>query len=160
MGKKLFTINGVQYMTPSLAGDKWDMSYQAVTNACKEHRIAGACKDSGDRWIIPFDAEKPLKYEEIRKLLVSILVLKNKPNDNNKTVSSEWEKVYKYLASIGLVEVLEQTIPDRIEDIVLTDVAMRIATEGQRVSINWVDASTTFVQVVASVITIWQTIVT
>ena len=36
-------------MSPKAAGDKWNMSPQKVTAACKDARVVGVTKDSGDR---------------------------------------------------------------------------------------------------------------
>ena len=154
--KNICEIAGKRYMSPSAAGELWDMKYQAVTNACIDGRIVGACKDSSDKWIIPVTADKPLDYEVIRQMLISTLALKNRNMDISENLSTDVIRVYEYLIKIGMFELMDNISSNTVKDLVLTDRGMKIATEGKKIDIDWMNASTTIIQVVASIITIWQ----
>ena len=64
--------------------------------------------------------------------------------------------MYQYLIDVGLIEKTDEKTIDSIRNLVLTDKGMKIATEGKHTNIKWINAGTTVVQLVASVITIWQ----
>lgn len=154
--KNICEIAGKRYMSPSVAGELWNMKYQAVTNACIDGRIIGAYRDSGNRWIIPIDAVKPLDLENIRQILISTLALKNRNSDIAGSWSPDVITVYDYLIEIGMFEPTENLSANTLKNLVLTDKGMRIATEGKKMNIDLMNAGVTIVQVVASVITIWQ----
>ena len=159
MQKKMCEIDGKRYMSPSSAADLWNTSYQSVTRACQEGRIPKACKDSGGKWIIPVDACAPLDSENIRKLLISTLALKNGNIIVPQSLSIEnVRRVYTYLSEIGCVEPIEDITQRTPCEAVLTEKGFHIATEGTPLKLDWMNISTTFVQVVASVITIWQVV--
>ena len=159
MQRKMCEIDGKRYMSPSSAADLWNTSYQSVTKACKDGRIPKACKDSGGKWIIPVDAIAPLDSESIRKLLISTLAIKNGNISAPQSLNVDNIRlVYTYLSDIGCIEHLENITLRTPCEAVLTDKGFHIATEGKPLNLDWVNISTTFVQVVSSVITIWQAI--
>ncbi len=154
--RKLVEIDGRKYMSPSAAGDLWNMKHQAVTRACIDGRIVGATQDSSEKWIIPIEARKPLETEVIRQILICILVLKNRQESIDRQSLEDVNKVYQYLIDVGLIEKTDEKTIDSIRNLVLTDKGMKIATEGKHTNIKGINAGTTVVQLVASVITIWQ----
>ena len=158
--KNLCEINGVLYMSPSSAGDLWNMKYQAVSQACKAGRVVGACLDSGNKWIIPTKAIKPLDMETIRQVLISTLALKNKPSSVSTLSLEDAKKVYGYLMDTGFVERCDNITLETLKNLILTEKGMQTATSGKISDIDWVNAVTTLIQVVASVMTIWQAIKT
>ena len=107
--RTLTEINGITYMSPKATGDKWDMSSQKVTAACKDARVVGATKDSGNHWIIPIDSPYPLGKEQIRQVLIAILAVKNKPGIRYPEGT---EQLFGYLRDIGLLE-KTNTLTDR-----------------------------------------------
>lgn len=160
MSKNVFEINGKRYMNPKSAADCWGLSTQAVTTACRQGRVVGAEKDSSNKWIIPIDAHKPLSSDEIRSLLILILALKNRPNlviaqQSNADIII----VLDYLFDIKCIEAFDHTDKNIPHSVVLTEKGFKIATEGKALDLSFIDAGATFIQVVASVITIIQTVV-
>ncbi len=154
--RNLIEINGIKYMTPKTAGDLWDMSRQAVVQACKNGYVVGACKDSMDKWIIPVETVRPLNKEDIRQLRGGILTLKNKQMPAVGISLDEAKIVYGYLSDIGLIEMLDELSIDNIKDLVLTEEGMGIATDGKQIIIDWVKTGITVIQLAASVLTIYK----
>ncbi len=155
--RSLIKIGNMTYMSPKAAGDLWNMKYQSVTAACVDGRVIGAIKDSSDKFIIPIDAFKPLDKEEIRKLMITTLYLKNRPsfdigfNDNEQIV-----KLYTYLEGIGYIEPFNSSSNKIPYEAILTDKGMHLATEGGHVDIDWCNIGITVIQIAASMITIGQ----
>lgn len=59
--EKSLTVNGVtkmEYMTPSQAAEKWNISQRRVQILCAQNRIEGVFK-LGENWAIPANTEKP-----------------------------------------------------------------------------------------------------
>lgn len=157
MQRKMCEINGIRYMSPSVAGDLWGMSYQAVNQACKEKRIVGATKDSSGKWIIPVDTQKPLDKDIIRSFLLSVLAVKNRPKLAPTVDENNLNSICIYLSALGYIDPIDES-NYTVTDITLTDEGFTVSTEGRPLKLNWLLAGTTFVQVVASIITIWQTL--
>ena len=151
MQKSLIEINGIKYMSPKAAGGLWGMSSQKVTTECKAGRIVGATKDSGGHWIIPIDSKKPLDRETIRKTLVALLAMKNRPGTSLFDESGA-DDLFAYLRDIGLVEGSSLTSAS------LTNAGMDIATSGKRVKIDWFNAGATIIGIVGSAASIWSAI--
>ncbi len=107
--QKMTELNGRRYMIPSVAASFWGMSIQAITHACTDGRIAGACKDEKGKWIIPTDAKKPLPMEMIRDLLIATLRIKN---DNqfilNEIDNNQLFQAYQYLAETGYIRTIHK----------------------------------------------------
>lgn len=127
------------------AGDKWNMSTQKVTAACKDGRVVRAMKDSGNRWIIPIDSPHPLEKEQIRQILIAILAVKNRPETR---LPNGTERLFGYLRAIDLLEGTET----------LTERGMQLATVGESVSIDWKNVSATILSVIGSLASIWGVI--
>lgn len=84
------------------------------------------------------------------------MALKNRNSDIVGSWSTDVIKVYDYLIEIGMFEPTENLSANTLKNLVLTDKGMKIATEGKKMNIDLMNAGVTIVQVVASVITIWQ----
>ncbi len=48
----------MEYMTPSQAAEKWNISQRRVQILCAQNRIEGVFK-LGENWAIPANTEKP-----------------------------------------------------------------------------------------------------
>lgn len=138
-------------MSPKAAGDLWEISHQAVTSACKDGRIAGVAKDSSGHFIIPIDTWKPLDRESIRKVLVSLLAIKNRPGSQMLDQNGSNE-LFQYLHDIGLLE------GNDLWTASLTNRAMEIATSGERIQIDWPNAAVTILGVLGSLASLWSAI--
>ena len=143
--RMLTELNGITYMSPKAAGDKWNMSPQKVTAACKDARVVGAIKDSGNRWIIPIDSPCPLEKEQIRTALIAVLAAKNWPGTR---LPGGTDLLFDYLRAIDLLEGTDT----------LTDKGMQLATAGKSASIDWKNAGATILSVIGSLASIWSVI--
>lgn len=143
--RALVEINGITYMSPKAAGDKWELSSQKVTAACRDGRVVGAIKDSSDRFVIPIDSPPPLEKEQIRQALIAILALKNRPGTR---LTGETNQLFGYLRAIGVLEGADT----------LTDKGMGWATAGESVKVDWKNASVTILGVIGSLASIWSVI--
>lgn len=146
--KTLIEIDGKKYMSPKAAGDLWDMSPQKVAAECKAGRIVGATKDSGGHFIIPIEARKPLDAETIRKVLIALLAMKNKPGTNLLDENGATE-LHEYLRDIGLVE------GQNLRMAVLTNKGMELATTGKLVEVDWPNAAVNVISIIGSLASIW-----
>ena len=158
MQKKLIEINGCKYMSTPTAADLWDMKSKDVARACRENRVIGAFKDSSSKWLIPVNTKKPLSMEYIRRLLIGLLRIKNRPELMDVCNSiSDAEEVYGYLSDIGFVEMPDELSKESIREMALTDEGMIIATEGGKTGIDW-NNPVLILGLIADVMSIWQTI--
>ena len=156
MQKSIVEINGITYMSPAAAADKWsNISRQKIVAECKAGKVIGACVDSSNKWIIPIDAHPPIDDESIRKVLISLLCLKNKPDiqmvDINK---NQIELVVDYLRKTGYLESNNDVETSELKDLVLTDKGIHVATEGKQMNLDWVNAGATLIQVIGSIASI------
>lgn len=149
--KTLIEIDGKMYMSPKAAGDLWDLSPQKVTAECKAGRIVGATKDSGNHYIIPIDSRKPLDNETIRKILIALLAIKNKPG-NDLFDEKGADDLFGYLRDIGLLEGHD------LKTATLTIKGMELATAGNPVEVDWINAGVTIISIIGSLASIWGVI--
>ena len=152
--RALLDIGGKIYMSPSAAADKWhSISRQKIVAECKAGKVVGACRDSSNKWIIPIDANQPIDDESIRKILISLLCIKNTPNSKSMGVDEcQIQAIIDYLKETGF---LEKNGTYKLKEQVLTEKGIHIATEGKKLRINWVNAGITFIQVVGSIASLW-----
>lgn len=61
----------MDYLTINEIEPKWSISSRRIRVLCEEGRIIGAIK-KGNQWLIPVDAEKPLKQKCGRKRTSSL----------------------------------------------------------------------------------------
>lgn len=151
--KTLCEIGGVKYMAPKAAADLWNMNTQAITAACMDGRVAGAIKDSSNHYIIPINAKAPLQRETIRTVLISLLAMKNRPgeipNDLLNTHQLDAKALFDYLRSTGYLE------GNSLMNSVLTNKAMELATSGNSINVDWLNAGITILNVIGSLASIW-----
>lgn len=158
--KKMCEINGVRYITPKVFADCCDCSAQKITAACKDGRIIGAYKDMKNNWMIPCDALKPLELETIRKLMVATLYLKNNPGKEIGNIEHDVIiRLYDYLFQCGYINQFEHESKRIPYEVVLTEKGFKVATEGKKVNINWLNIGVSLIQVAASVITVVQVVI-
>ena len=155
--RTIFDIDGKTYMSPKGAADKWNnISRQKIVAECVAGKVVGAQRDSTGKWIIPINAHQPIDDEKIRQILISLLCLKNNPNlETTDEKKSQIEVVVEYLKKTGFLEDDDST---NLRKLVLTEKGIHLATEGNKLQVNWINAGFTLVQVVASIMTIWTTI--
>ena len=155
----MLTINGERFVTPGVFADGCGKSTQNITAACKDGRIVGACQDASGNWIIPINAMAPLEIEQIRKLMIISLYLKNKPEHAlDYSEHDDVVRVYSYLQQTGYINPFNENSERIPYEVVLTEKGMKIATEGSPISINWLQLGSTVIQVAASILTIMQAI--
>ena len=149
--RAVFEINGKTYYSPKAAAGKWNISYQAVTNACKDGRIVGAFIDSTNQWCIPDIAMKPLDKKIIRKILIITLYLKNNPLLRVSELDNyDISKLYIYLKETEYIKSFDEE-SDRIPyEVVLTDKGMDLVLEKNRIKIDWANISTILIQCIPS----------
>jgi len=145
MQKSLVEINGIKYMSPKAAGDMWGMNCQKVTSACKDGRVVGAVKDSSNHFIIPINSLHPLEKEQIRTILIALLVTKN---NTKVSLPSGIEQLLDYLRSIGLIEGRDT----------LTDKGMKLATSGKEIQIDWKNVAMNILGIISNLASIWSAI--
>lgn len=153
--KKLCEINGKKYMSPGGAKDLWGISTQKITAACLAGRVEGACTDSSGKWIIPIDSRKPLEAEVIRRIMISLLALKNKHDGLAGIQMDQIDAVFDYLWKIECIESFDTESESFPYDVTLTDKGMKIATEGPVSGVNWLDLSGTIINCISIAITLW-----
>ncbi len=155
--RTIFEIGGKTYMSPKAAEDKWNnISRQKIVAECEAGKIIGAQRDSTNKWIIPIEALQPIDDEAIRKILISLLCLKNNPNlEINDGESEQIELVVDYLKKTGF---LENDSSTNLRNLVLTEKGIHLATEGKKLQLDWLNAGITLAQVVGSIASIWSAV--
>ena len=145
--RTVFEMNGKTYYSTQAAADKWEMKQKEVTTACREGRIIGAIKDSTNQWCIPDTAMKPLEKENIRKLLIITLYLKNNPNLTLSELDRyDIPKLYTYLKDIDYIKPFNEN-SDRIPyEAVLTNKGMGLVIENKKIDIDWANIAELFIQ--------------
>ena len=159
MKKTMVEIKGERYITPKPAADCWGMSQQAVTSACRDGRILGAFQDTRGKWLVPANACKPMEREDIRRILILSLALKNRPDQviNNNSFD-QMVTVYRYLRDTGYIEDFDEKSERIPFEVVLTEKGMTTAISGKKINFDIFNAGTTLIQLIASVITIFQAV--
>ena len=138
MPQAIIEINGKKYMNTKTAADIWGLNAKTVSDYCKNDKLFDKFKDGSGKWYIYVDELKPLKNEEIRRLLVLTLMLKNKP-----TLEIDWstfsfddskiEVIYKSLVMQHLIEDFCIQDKKRIPyEVVLTEKGMNVVIIGSK----------------------------
>lgn len=155
--RTIFDIDGKTYMSPKGAADKWhNISWQKIVAECKAGKVVGACRDSSNKWIIPIDAHQPIDDEKIRKILISLLCIKNKPSiEIEEKYNTQIMQVIDYLKETGFIE---NGVSTHLRDLVLTEKGIHLATEGKKLQTDWLNSGITLIQVVGSIASIWSVI--
>ena len=155
--KKLCEIDGIIYMSPGSAGDLLNYSVQKVTAACNGGRVENAIKDSSGKWIIPVNSRKPLELEQIRKILICLISMKNKPSNQNLDLAvNQIEALFEYLKNTGYIEEFSIVSSMFPYDVVLTEKGIRTATEGSAVDIDWINVIGILTNIISIATNIWS----
>lgn len=127
----LIEVNGKKYVNTATAAEFWGVSSKTVCDYCKKQRVPGAIKLDNKIWCIPCDAVKPLNPHTIRKLLLSILMLKNNSNTDLNSCNIDVKIMFaaiKYLFDLGYIEnfdIAENSLNlQMLRNIVLTEKGM------------------------------------
>ena len=73
-------LDGKKYMSTSFAAKHWGVTQNTVSQYCRQGRIYDCFQDEKKRWFISIDEIKPLKDDEIKRILFLSLQLKNNPS--------------------------------------------------------------------------------
>lgn len=134
MAQAILEIGGKKYMSTKTAAQLWDVKTRTVADYCNKGRIIDKFKNGNAGWYISIDEVKPLTTEEIRRLLILTIQLKNKPSleidwslftfDDSKI-----ELVYKYLAIQEYIERFNIENKKRIPyEVILTEKGIDVIT--------------------------------
>lgn len=132
--KRIIVVDNQKYMSTKTAADCWGLKPKTVADYCRNNRIKNKFKNGNKGWYIRIDEIKPLSSDEIHKILVLSLQLKNNPD-----LEIDWSTfnfdysaikvVYKNLVSQGYVKDFsiedEKMIPYKV---ILTQKGMECAT--------------------------------
>ena len=156
----LLTIENHVYMSTKAAADLWGLHPKTVSDYCKTNKIINKFKNGSLGWYIRIDEIKPLTQEEIRRILILTLQLKNNPScevdwalfNQNETVL---DNIYNYLYRLGYI------LPFSIEnkkkipyEVILTQRGMELVTSLKKNKIQ--DFATTLTQWLPIMINIAQ----
>ncbi len=151
--RSVFEINGQTLYSPKGAADKWGLSYQAVTRACKEGRIVGAFLDSTNKWCIPDTAMKPLEKKVIKKILIITLSLKNTPDITISELENyDIPKIYKYLKETGYIKDFNEDSNRIPYEVSLSDKGMSLVFDNKKEEIVFTNLAALFVECIPSLI--------
>ena len=75
----IIIVEGKKYVSTKIIAKTWGLTRNTVSDYCKSNKIINKFKD-GNRWYIRTDEIKPLTNEEIHRLLMLTLQLKNNPS--------------------------------------------------------------------------------
>lgn len=138
----IIELNGETYMSTKIAADSWKIKQETIAKYCAAGKICHSVKYFGKRWYIPIDAVKPLPNDEIRRLLILTLQLKNNPS-----LEIDWsvfpiknpaiDTIYRYLAFLELIETFDIVDVKRIPyEIILTRKGLEFVTSNKKEKIT------------------------
>ena len=130
----LLTVDGSNYMSTKTAAELWGLQRKTVSDYCKNNKIKNKFKNGRFGWYIRTDEIKPLSQEEIRKILILTLQLKNNP-----ACEIDWslfncdeavlESIYQHLFLHGYVQSFSIADKRRIpSEVILTEKGMECVT--------------------------------
>ena len=91
--------------------------------------------------------------------MIATLYLKNNPGKEIGNVEHEdIIKLYDYLFQCGYINQFEHESERIPYEVVLAEKGFKLATEGKKVSINWLNMGASLIQVAASIVTIVQVV--
>ena len=160
MADSILEIDGQRYMSSKAAADLWHVSPKTIAKYCREDKIVNKFKSGSLGWYIRIDEIKPLTTEQVRRLLVLTLQLKNDPSLNIDWSTldvdvSILDNIYQRLHSQGYIQPFVIGQKQRIPyEVVLTSKGMELATSFKKEKIK--DFSTTVTQWVPIIISIAQ----
>ena len=108
MRRDSIEIDGKGYATTKVMAGVWGVSQRTASRYCRDGLVAGAFKDSSNRYLIPVDTRKPLSRQVIEKVLWLVIQLKNAPAFRIDYAKMEIKPeqlvgAFYYLADLGLV---------------------------------------------------------
>ena len=130
----LLVIDGNNYMSTKTAAELWGIHPKTVSNYCKDNRIKNKFKNGRLGWYIRTDEIKPLSQEEIRRMLILTLQLKNNPDCEIDWMQFQYnelvlDSIYTHLHTHGYIQGFSIEEKKRIPyDVVLTQKGMELAT--------------------------------
>ena len=131
---RILMIDGKKYMSTQTAADLWGVKPRTVSGYCKNNRITNCFKNGKQGWYIWIDEIKPLSTNEIHRILLLTLQLKNRPS-----LEIDWstfsfddsfiEVIYKSLAYQGFIEEFDIENKKKIPyEVILTKKGFEFAT--------------------------------
>lgn len=157
----IITVEGKKYMNTKIAADLWGLSTSTVANYCRKDIIINKFKINKKRWYISIDEIKPLPINDIHKLLVLTLQLKNNP-----TLDIDWstfsfdetsiKTIYTNLVSQKYIEKFEISNIKRIPyEVVLTQKGFDLATKfSKKETTDFSSVLTNYTTILANIATI------
>lgn len=130
----LLTIDGNTFMSTKAAANLWNLQPKTVSDYCKNNKIKNKFKNGCLGWYIRTDEIKPLSQEEIRRMLILTLQLKNNPAYEIDWSLFEYDEsvldsIYTHLYVHGYIQNFSVEDKKRIPyDVVLTQKGMELAT--------------------------------
>jgi len=130
----ILIVDGQKYMSTKTAADLWGISARTVSDYCKNDRIHHKFKNGKMGWYIHIDEIKPLSDNEIHRLLVLSIQLKNNPsleidwstfNFDNRVI----DVIYLNLVESGYIQPYNIDDKRRIPyEVILTQKGLEMAT--------------------------------
>ena len=141
-GPALIKIENVTYMSTRAAAELWGLTVRTVADYCNNNKIINKFKNGRLGWYIRTDEIKPLTQDEIRKILILTLQLKN-----NLSYEVDWcvfnntpysiENIYKQLYYRGYIQEFSVENDKKIPyEVVLTQKGMELSTS-IKMKKNW-----------------------
>lgn len=130
----LLVIDGNNYMSTKTAAKLWNLQPKTVSDYCKNNKIKNKFKNGHFGWYIRTDEIKPLSQEEIRRILILTLQLKNNPAYEIDWSLFEYDEsvldsIYTHLNAHGYIQDFSIEDKKRIPyEVVLTQKGMELAT--------------------------------
>lgn len=137
----LLVVDGNSYMSTKAAAQLWNLQTKTVSNYCKDGKIKHCFKNGRLGWYIRTDEIKPLSQEDIRRILVLTLQLKNNPAyeidwtllDCDRSVL---ESTYNHLQAQGYICDFSVDDEKRLPyEVVLTQKGMELVTTFKKTKI-------------------------
>lgn len=156
----LLIIDGNTYMSTKAAADLWNLQPKTVSDYCKNNKIKNKFKNGRLGWYIRTDEIKPLSQEEIRRMLILTLQLKNNPAYEIDWSLFEYDEsvldsIYTHLHVHGYIQNFSVENKKRIPyDVVLTQKGMELATTFRKGKIT--DFTVTLTQWLPIIISVAQ----
>lgn len=157
---RLINIDNKIFMSTKAASDLWHLKPRTIANYCNKGKIINKFKNGRYGWYISVDEPKPLSKEEIHKLLVLTIQLKNNPKleidwSTFNFDDSAIDSVYRKLVMLGYIFPYNLKDMKRIPyEIILTQKGLETATKFNKTVIS--DFSTTLSQWLPVIINLAQ----
>lgn len=130
----ILNVDGKKYMSTKTAANLWGISTSTVSDYCKNDRIHHKFKNGRMGWYIYIDEIKPLSDNEIHRLLVLSIQLKNNPSLEIDWTTFDFDNsiidvVYQNLVESGYIQPYNIDDKRRIPyEVILTQKGLEMAT--------------------------------